>query len=117
GSTCDAAARAVSYSGMTMAVHSPEAAWNRARLFTASPRPPLRANGASSATRCTTRTGFPDGDRSGGATGTARAGVPSGAATAPESRDIAVAPGFWETLFMAPLEPPIASRKHSAHGR
>src|SRR5436189_4187636 len=44
---------------MTIAVHCPVADWNRARLLTASPSPPLRANGASSATMWTTRTAVP----------------------------------------------------------
>jgi hypothetical protein len=51
----------------------PEAAWNRAKLATASPRPPLRANGASSATTWITRTRRPSGNASGGACGGADA--------------------------------------------
>src|SRR6478672_2932883 len=50
---------------MTIAVHCPDADWNRARLLTASPSPPLRANGASSATMWTTRTAVPSGVLSG----------------------------------------------------
>src|SRR6185503_19636881 len=58
--------RTRSYSGITIAVETPDADWNRARLAIASPNPPLRANGASSATRCTTRTARPSGDTRGG---------------------------------------------------
>src|SRR6185369_14918192 len=50
---------------MTIAVQTPDSHWKRARLLTASPSPPLRANGANSATRCTTRTPRPSAVRSG----------------------------------------------------
>ena len=62
---------------MTIDVGIPDAAWKRARLFTASPSPPLRANGASSATMCTTRTGRPSGAQSGGGGGANAAFDPS----------------------------------------
>ena len=49
----------------------PDAAWNRAKLATASPNPPLRANGASSATTWMTRTRRPSGSASAGGAGAA----------------------------------------------
>src|SRR5947209_3661098 len=52
-----------------IAAGTPDAAWNRAKLATASPSPPLRANGASSATRWITRTGRPSGSTNGGGAG------------------------------------------------
>src|SRR6478672_10138673 len=55
-----------------MEVGTPDAAWKRARLATASPSPPLRANGASSAARCTTRTARPSDIASGGGSAAAR---------------------------------------------
>src|SRR5215218_8397028 len=55
----------------------PDAAWYFARLETASPKPPVRAYGDSSGTRCTTGAGVPSG-RVRGASGTAIAGVCGG---------------------------------------
>src|SRR5512134_1194969 len=46
---------------MRTAVWCPAACWNEARPFTASARPPVRANGEYSAVRCTTATGSPRG--------------------------------------------------------
>src|SRR3979411_1516502 len=43
----------------------PDAAWYFARLETASPKPPVRAYGESSGTRCTTGAGVPSGRVSG----------------------------------------------------
>src|SRR4051812_41805132 len=43
----------------------PDAAWYFARLATASPNPPVRANGDSSGARCTTGAGVPSGRVSG----------------------------------------------------
>src|SRR5215211_3653178 len=57
----------------------PDAAWYFARLDTASPRPPVRAYGDSSGTRCTTGAGVPSG-RVSGALGTLTTGVVGGAA-------------------------------------
>src|SRR5690348_2245106 len=45
------------YSGRITAVGMPTAAWHRASPLTASPRPPVLANGQHSAVRCTTPTG------------------------------------------------------------
>src|SRR5215217_1905721 len=56
----------------------PDAAWYFARLATASPSPPVRANGDSSGTRCTTGAGVPSG-RVRGALGTPTTGVGGGA--------------------------------------
>src|SRR5688572_8848693 len=55
----------------------PDAAWYFARLATASPRPPVRAYGDSSGTRCTTGAGVPSG-RVSGAVGTPVTGVVTG---------------------------------------
>src|SRR3954469_9797129 len=52
----------------------PDAAWYLARLETASPRPPVRAYGESSGTRCTTGAGVASG-RTSGALGAPGVGV------------------------------------------
>jgi hypothetical protein len=71
GSIAGAVCLTASYSGIMIAVGIPDAAWKRAKLATASPNPPLLANGASSAARWITRTVRPSGSTSGGFAGAA----------------------------------------------
>src|SRR5258706_16380418 len=52
---------------MNTGVVMPDFPWYCARLGTAPPSPPVRANGASSAARCTTGAGEPAGRTSGAA--------------------------------------------------
>src|SRR6478672_6510676 len=66
--------RTTEYSGMNTVTVIPDAAWYFARLATASPSPPVRAKGESSAARCTTGAGEPSG-RTSGAVGAAEVGA------------------------------------------
>src|SRR5687767_11102311 len=69
--------RTGAYNGMITVTGIPDAAWYFARLATASPRPPVRAYGDSSGTRCTTGAGVPSG-RVSGAVGIPSTGVGGG---------------------------------------
>src|SRR5687768_12053386 len=77
--------RTAAYSGMITVTGMPDAAWYFARLATASPSPPVRANGDSSGTRCTTGAGVPSG-RVRGAVGIPSTGVGGGTSFLREAR-------------------------------